>query len=240
MKKILCILLGLGLAWHSQAQIVFETGTWAEVKAKAKQENKMIFVDAYTTWCGPCKWMAKNTFTDKKVGEYYNANFINYKMDMEAGEGPKFADEFRVEAYPTLLYFNAEGQVAHRTEGSQDANMFLATGKKVQSNPNAVEEVKTEEVLSEESWEGYNNQAWEYYLNESDPDKLQEAVGWVKKSIEMEQNFYNTDTYAHLLYKLNQKQEALKWASLSVKLGKENGADTTETEKLIQQIKTKK
>ena len=53
----------------AQAQgIVFEKGQWADILKKAADQNKPIFVDAYTTWCGPCKWMAKNTFTDEKVG----------------------------------------------------------------------------------------------------------------------------------------------------------------------------
>ena len=67
-----------------QAQgIVFEEGQWADILKKAADQNKPIFVDAYTTWCGPCKWMAKNTFTDEKVGAYFTENYLAYKMDME-------------------------------------------------------------------------------------------------------------------------------------------------------------
>ena len=86
--------------------IAFENGNWKDIIRKATKANKPIFVDAYATWCGPCKWMAKNTFTDEKVGSFYTDNYIAYKMDMEKGEGPAFAKRNEVEAYPTLLFFS--------------------------------------------------------------------------------------------------------------------------------------
>jgi thioredoxin-related protein len=110
-----------------QAQgIEFEHGTWEEVVAKAKKENKPIFVDAYTTWCGPCKWMAKSVFTLEEVGTYFKNNFIAYKMDMEKGEGPAFAKDNHVMAYPTLLYFSATGEMIHKGVGARDGDGLLA------------------------------------------------------------------------------------------------------------------
>ena len=66
--------------------IVFEQGTIQEVFAKAKAQNKPIFIDVYTTWCGPCKWMSKEVFTKESVGQAYNPLFVSYKMDAEADE----------------------------------------------------------------------------------------------------------------------------------------------------------
>jgi thiol-disulfide isomerase/thioredoxin len=109
-----------------QAQgIEFEHGTWDEVVAKAKKENKPIFVDAYTTWCGPCKWMTKNVFALEEVGTYFKNNFIAYKMDMEKGEGPAFAKANHVIAYPTLLYFSATGEMIHKGLGARDRDALL-------------------------------------------------------------------------------------------------------------------
>ena len=71
--------------------IKFFEGSWEEVLAEAKKQNKPVFVDAYTSWCGPCKWMAKNIFTLESIGEFFNKNFVNYKFNMEKGEGPAFA-----------------------------------------------------------------------------------------------------------------------------------------------------
>src|SRR3989304_4987727 len=92
MKKIFTVLLILPVYAFSQTQesekgIHFEQATFSEILAKAKKENKMVMVDAYTTWCGPCKWMAKNIFPNDTVADFYNKHFINAKFDMEKGEG---------------------------------------------------------------------------------------------------------------------------------------------------------
>lgn len=109
--------------------IEFSEGTWSEIKEIAQKENKLIFFDANTSWCGPCKWLAKNTFTDENVGVFYNKNFISYELDMEKGEGVELAEEFKITAYPTLLFINAEGQIVHRTAGAMDAEKFLELGE---------------------------------------------------------------------------------------------------------------
>jgi thiol-disulfide isomerase/thioredoxin len=109
--------------------IKFETGNWKSIKEKAKKENKYIFVDTYAEWCGPCKWMSENVFTNSEVGSYYNTNFINYKIDAEKEEGLEFAVEFRVEAYPTLLYFSPEGKLVHQLVGGADADNLIRIGQ---------------------------------------------------------------------------------------------------------------
>ena len=137
MKKIwnTVILLLIGVASlnaQEGTQIQFFEGTFEEALATASKENKLIFMDAYTTWCGPCKWMASNTFTNASVAEFYNKNFINVKMDMERGEGPGLARKYRVMAYPTLLFINPEGEIAHKKMGALPAEAFLDLGQQVQ------------------------------------------------------------------------------------------------------------
>ncbi len=113
-----------------QAQgIEFSHGTWAEIKAKSKAEDKLIFFDANTSWCGPCKWMAANAFVDEKVGDFFNKNFISYELDMEKGEGIELAKEFKISLYPTLLFLNSEGEIVHKGLGALDAEKFLALGE---------------------------------------------------------------------------------------------------------------
>jgi thiol-disulfide isomerase/thioredoxin len=112
---------------HSDKGIKFETGTWAEITAKAKKENKLIFLDAYASWCGPCKWMAKNVFTNDTVANFYNSNFINAKIDMEKGEGVELAKKYGVQAYPTMFYINGNGEMVHRICGSAPAAAFMAS-----------------------------------------------------------------------------------------------------------------
>lgn len=127
MKKYLILLaFTLILGSNSFAQgIEFTKGTWKELKAKAAKEDKLIFVDAYAEWCGPCKKMAKDVFTQKEVGDYFNARFVNVKMDMEKGEGIGLSKEFGIQAYPTLLFVNSEGAVVHRAVGYHTTDLLI-------------------------------------------------------------------------------------------------------------------
>lgn len=109
--------------------IKFETGKWSEILAKAQKENKLIFLDAFASWCGPCKWMAKNIFTNDTAAAFYNKNFVNAKIDMEKGEGIEIAKKYGVQAYPTLLYINGNGELVHRTCGSTPTQEFINNGK---------------------------------------------------------------------------------------------------------------
>lgn len=127
MKNILLVAIVL-LFICGQAQnrtIVFETGNWASVLEKAKKENKPIFIDAFTTWCGPCKQMAKTVFTNDSVADFFNTKFINYKFDMEKGEGIEFAKKYQVNCYPNLIIVNGEGTLIHRSAGLLEAPVFL-------------------------------------------------------------------------------------------------------------------
>ncbi len=127
MKKYLILLaFALLMGSNSYAQgIQFANGTWKELKAKAEKENKLIFMDAYAEWCGPCKKMAKDVFTQKEVGDYFNKHFVNVKMDMEKGEGIGLSNDFGIQAYPTLLFINSEGKVVHRAVGYHTTDLLI-------------------------------------------------------------------------------------------------------------------
>jgi len=113
-----------------QAQINFHTGDWKTLLADAKKQNKPFFVDFYAVWCGPCKMMSKNTFTDKKVSDFVNAKMLANKVDCEKGEGVGLANQYKIEAYPTVIFFDPNGNVLGTEVGYQDANQFLETIKK--------------------------------------------------------------------------------------------------------------
>ena len=130
MRSLLTALCGLLLSTALLAGgIDFSRAAWTDVLAQAKAENRIIFVDAYTTWCGPCKQMSARVFTQDAVGQHFNANFINVKMDMEGPVGRKLAQQYRVMVYPTLLFVNGDGEVVHRSAGYQNAQQLINLSK---------------------------------------------------------------------------------------------------------------
>jgi len=117
----------------SATGIEFFQGTWEEALEKAALEEKVIFVDAYTTWCGPCKRMAKNVFTDQKVGDFFNEKFVSMKIDMEKKDGIKFQQKYPVQAYPTLYFIDGKGKVVQKVKGAQTVDNFLNLGASILS-----------------------------------------------------------------------------------------------------------
>jgi len=331
------------------AGMQFFEGSWSDVLAAAKEQNKYIFVDAFADWCVPCKWMVKNVFSTEEAGKYYNENFISYKLDMEKGEGIDFAKKYDVSVYPSYLYFNPSGELVHRSVGSKPVEMFIEDGKNALSpdkqftamqkkyesgersagflydyafalsnanaDPKLVNEVATaylgtqkeEDYVNEknwklinelvtdinsapfkyldanrnkfeakygekevavkidytkiqyymftEKWDEYakvtsvfadkfamdnwgmlNEFAWNFYEHVKDKTMLKKAVKWAKKSMQLEKNYYNTDTYAALLYKLGKNEQALKYAKEAIVLAKKSGINYSETEAMLKKI----
>ncbi len=131
-KIILSFTFLLFFVSHAYTQgdgIEFSTAKWKEILQLAKDSDKLIFMDAYTTWCGPCKMMTRDIFPQKTVGDFYNKNFINVKMDMEKGEGKMLSEKYNVVAYPTLLFIAADGTLVHRVAGYHDESQFLELGE---------------------------------------------------------------------------------------------------------------
>lgn len=131
-KKIIALLipaLTLTLA-AAQEGIHFASGSWQEIIDRAQAEDKIVFVDAFTTWCGPCKMMSSTVFTEEAVGNLYNEHFINVKMDMEHGEGLHLAERYQVDAYPSLLFVDGHGKVVHRAVGFHDIPAFIELGRR--------------------------------------------------------------------------------------------------------------
>lgn len=122
---ILFSLLLSGAGLLGQNGIVFFEGSWVDVLSTAREQRKLIFVDAYTTWCGPCKMMNRNTFPAENVGSLFNESFVNVKLDMEKGEGLSFAARYQVNAYPTLLFLNHKGEIVHKVMGYLSPNELI-------------------------------------------------------------------------------------------------------------------
>jgi thiol-disulfide isomerase/thioredoxin len=142
MKKTLWLILLL--PFLSQAQddkgVHFEHGlSWAAVQAKAKAENKYIFMDCFTTWCGPCKYMSSQVFPQEAAGTYFNDKFISVGVQLDTSkvdndtvkawyaDAHAIGEQYDVRAYPTFLVFAPDGRPVHRLVGSSaSAGDFIA------------------------------------------------------------------------------------------------------------------
>ena len=93
------------------AGIDFFQGHWRDAFEAAERGGKAVFVDVYTQWCGPCKLMDANVYPDAAAGAYFNARFVNVKLDAEdeAIDGPAFAKRYDIGGYPTLLFLRPDG-----------------------------------------------------------------------------------------------------------------------------------
>lgn len=125
-KSMLFLIVGLWSCSFSFSQgIVFENLSFQEGMNKAKAQNKLLFIDCYTSWCGPCRLLATDVFTQKCVGDFFNAQLVNLKMDMEKGEGPELGKKYGVKAYPTLLLIRGDGTLQHKIVGFHQADELI-------------------------------------------------------------------------------------------------------------------
>lgn len=127
MKKIIsfaiCILFTFPLL--AQHGVNFRDLSYEQALEQAKQENKLLFIDCYTEWCGPCKKMMNEVFPQKAAGDFFNPRFVSVKFDMEKGEGKELSKKFDVHAYPTFLIVRTDGTVQHKLTGSSDLEGFI-------------------------------------------------------------------------------------------------------------------
>jgi len=113
----------------SEPGINFYKGSYKDALTEAKKQNKLVFIDAYASWCGPCKLLKQNTFTDKSVIQYFNDHFINLSVDVEKGEGPLLATKYKVTHFPTLIIADKDGKRITFTVGYIQPDDLLGFGK---------------------------------------------------------------------------------------------------------------
>lgn len=125
---------GSGITWVDNLN-------WQQVIQKAKKENKYIFVDCYTTWCGPCKKMEKDVYADDSVGDLINGRFISVKMQMDTAKtdneftrswyktAKKMGRTYSVTAFPTLLFFSPNGEMVYKELGYKAPGQFMAIAR---------------------------------------------------------------------------------------------------------------
>ncbi len=136
-----------------------------EAMEAQKNDPKKIMIDFYTTWCGPCKLLNKNTFGNKDVAEYVNENFYavkfnaegneavtfkgkefsnpNYKETKGRGYPHQFSQAFQVRAYPTVVFLDEDLNYISPVKGYVDAKGIEPTLKVIGSD--AYKNIKTKE-----------------------------------------------------------------------------------------------
>ncbi|GAA4290636.1 thioredoxin family protein [Aestuariibaculum suncheonense] len=170
--KIIYLLLLIGMIVNAQG-IEFFHGTYEQALSKAKAENKNIFVDVYTTWCGPCKLMSKNTFTDEAVGKYFNENFIAIKLDAENEAESPFFEKYSASAFPTLFWLDSKGDMLDQYSGYLDPlGLLNQSDKALKSN------IMADYKMAEQKWNTqkrdfklYNEYVMRY-VNKLEPEKV--------------------------------------------------------------------
>lgn len=116
---------------ENQGILFKENASWSMLLETAKKENKILFIDVYASWCGPCKLLKKNTFSDEKTGDFFNKTFINAAFDAEQGEGVEIARKFNVQAFPTLIFVSPAGTVVKKAVGYHTPEELVKLGKEV-------------------------------------------------------------------------------------------------------------
>lgn len=109
----------------NESGIKFQDITFSQAIAQAKKEHKLIFMNVYAVWCGPCNKMKKTTFKSEKLGKIFNKNFVNISIDAEKGEGIELSKRYEVVAHPLMLVINSEGKVQKRILGFEKEDELL-------------------------------------------------------------------------------------------------------------------
>lgn len=131
MKNTISLLCSLLLLQGIQAQIKFETfPSYEDALKKSSKTGKPLFVDTYADWCGWCKYMDKNIFSDTAVGNYFNQNFLCYKLDTEVEKNEYFSAKYEISGLPCLLLLDEKGEILYRNDGAfTDKDEFIEFGK---------------------------------------------------------------------------------------------------------------
>ena len=136
-RMLMVVVLGATTISFASAQgIKFVESNFKEALAQAEQEKKLLFMDCYTSWCGPCRLLANRVFPNDSIGQFFNKHFVSLKVDMEKGEGPALARQYGVKAYPTLLFIDPSTQeIVSQVVGFRTVKALLEDAEKA-ANPN--------------------------------------------------------------------------------------------------------
>lgn len=142
MKRLLLNILSLLICLAATAQTDFRHISYKEALTAAQHENKLVFMDFYTDWCGPCKMMMREVFPQKSVGDYMNKTFVAIKVNAEKDDGVELAKKYQVKAYPTFVIIDATETEKGRVVGSSSPESFINKLEQIVDPSKAPEVIK--------------------------------------------------------------------------------------------------
>lgn len=123
--KTSCLFICLCLLSLQQASAIhFFEGTYREAIEKADKEDKLVLLDFWAKWCGPCKFMEKYILTDDFITSYTQEHYIAFKVDIDTEEGKKLAIQYNVIAIPVYAIVNAQEEIIAKKVGGQTLTNF--------------------------------------------------------------------------------------------------------------------
>lgn len=127
MKRVIVLIFlsVVFLEMNAQSEVIFVKSNFHDALKMAQVQKKMLFVDVYTSWCGPCRWLSDEIFKTPEAATYFNKHFVCFKIDAEKGEGVDFVKKYDVNAYPTLLMFTADGVLPHKVVGAFSLSLLI-------------------------------------------------------------------------------------------------------------------
>ena len=127
MKRILLLFLLLLGAVGAEAQVRFMTRSTDGVRRQAVEQNKLVFIDLFATWCPPCQMMEREVFSRSDVGAF----FVCAKYDIDKTTGRELLKRYGNRRVPLYLIFNTEGELLGRIRGATDPERFMAEVKRI-------------------------------------------------------------------------------------------------------------
>lgn len=131
MKKIFLYFFFAIVSFNGFSQGIYfeENLTLETVFLKARKDNKFVFIDFYTPWCGPCKMMSRDIFPQKIIGDFFNSHFVNISLNGDAVENKSLVEKYVIISYPAYVFLNSQGEVIHRGIDGMTADEFIQLGK---------------------------------------------------------------------------------------------------------------
>ena len=131
MKRILLLFLLLLGAVGAEAQVRFMTRSTDGVRRQAVEQNKLVFIDLFATWCPPCQMMERKVFSRSDVGAFMEQHFVCAKYDIDKTTGRELLKRYGNRRVPLYLIFNTEGELLGRIRGATDPERFMAEVKRI-------------------------------------------------------------------------------------------------------------